>query len=137
MHRPRSMKTYSKMTVRRDDSLPKLGWYAVIDPQAGTCAVDAGRFVEVDPDSSPRWVYARDADVWHVSKSLVVLLGRLGARLHPEVDHRHWSESSCLGINNYVRQVVLEHPSLPLLVAAHVRGAAPHHAGLGVVSTPR
>lgn len=143
------------MTVRRDESLPKLGWYAVIDRRADTCEVEVGRFVEVDPAPSPRWIvagiwsgdfvagnfhtsehffgsglridedevvvstahntierclYLRDGQQWHVSNSLVVLLGRLGARLNAQVDHRRWSESSCLGVNNYVRQFGITHP---------------------------
>ena len=143
------------MTVRRDETLPKLGWYAVIDRKLDTCDVEVGRFVEVDPAPAPRWivsgiwsgdfvagnfhnaehlygsgvridddevvvatahtsiercVFIRDGHTWHVSNSLVVLLGRVGARLHPEVDHRRWSESSCLGVNNYLRQFTIAHP---------------------------
>lgn len=145
------------MTVRRDESLPKLAWYAVIDRRSDTCDVEVGRFVEVDPAPAPRWVvsgiwsgdfvagnfhtaehmygsglrmdedevvvvtahtsierciYVRDGHLWHVSNSLVVLLGRIGARLHPEVDHRRWSESSCLGMNNYLHQFTIAHPRL-------------------------
>ena len=148
------------MTVRRDESLPKLAWYAVIDRQADTCDVEVGRFVEVDPAPSPRWVvsgmwngdfvagnfhtaehlfgsglrldedevvvatahttiervvYARDGHQLHVSNSLVVLLGRTGARLSPEADHRRWSESSCLGIHNYMRQFSVVHPRLEVM----------------------
>ena len=147
------------MTVRRDDSLPKLAWYAVINRRADTCDAEVGRFVEVDPAPSPRWiisgmwsgdfgagnfhtaehlygsgiridddevvvatahtsidrcVYIRDGHLWHVSNSLPVLLGRTGARLHPEVDHRRWSESICLGVLNYMRQFTIAHPRLEI-----------------------
>ena len=148
------------MTIRRNEALPKLAWYAVIDRRADTCDVEVGRFVEVDPAPTPRWVvsgmwsgdfvagnfhtaehmygsglrvdddevvvvpahtmidrcvYARDGGKWHVSNSLVVLLGRLGARLNPEADHRRWSESSCLGVFNYGRQFPVVHPRLELM----------------------
>lgn len=148
------------MTVRRDESLPKLAWYAVIDRQADTCDVEVGRFVEVDPAPAPRWVvsgfwngdfvagnfhtaehffgtglrldedevviatahttvdrvvYAREGNQIHVSNSLVVLLGRTGARLNPAADHRRWSESSCLGVHNYIRQFSVVHPRLEVM----------------------
>ncbi|MDP2276447.1 MAG: hypothetical protein Q8N23_04340 [Archangium sp.] len=151
------MEALPRMTVRRDDALPKLAWYAVIDRRADTCDAEVGRFVEVDPTPSPRWiisgmwsgdfvagnfhtaehlygsglrvdddevvvstahttiercVYIRDGQLWHVSNSLSVLLGRTGARLHPEADHRRWSESICLGVYNYVRQFAIAHPRL-------------------------
>jgi hypothetical protein len=154
------MDALPRMTVRRDETLPKLAWYAVIDRRADTCDVEVGRFVEVDPAPSPRWivsgmwsgdfvagnfhtsehfygsgvrldddevvistahtsiercVYARDGQVFHVSNSLVVLLGRMGAQLHPEADHRRWSESTCLGIQNYIRQFSVAHPRLEVM----------------------
>lgn len=148
------------MTVRRDEGLPKLAWYAEIDRRAGRCEVEVGRFVEVDPSPQPRWVvagmwsgdfaeggfhdaehmygnglrvtddeviivpahtmldrvlYVRDNGVWHVSNSLVVLLGRIGARLDPTADHRRWSESTCYGVNNYVRQFAVVHPRVSVM----------------------
>jgi hypothetical protein len=57
-----------------------------------------------------RCVYARDAEVWHVSNSLVLLLGRLGARIDPSRDHRQWGESMALGVYNYFRQFSVVHP---------------------------
>ncbi len=146
------------MNVRRDESLPKLAWYAVIN--RGVCDVEVGRFVEVDANPEPAWVvsglwagdfatgdfhtsehvfgsglrladhevvvvpahsmvdrcvYARDGQVWHVSNSLVVLLGRLGARLDPEADHRRWSESTCFGLHNYLRQFSVVHPRFSVM----------------------
>lgn len=160
MHTLDIMDALPRMTVRRDESLPKLAWYAAIDRRADTCEVEVGRFVEVDPAPSPRWivsglwngdfgagnfhtsehfygtgvrlaedevvictahttvercVYARDGNVFHVSNSLVVLLGRMGARLHPEADHRRWGESICLGVQNYLRQFSVEHPRLEVM----------------------
>jgi hypothetical protein len=148
------------MTVRRDDSLPKLAWYAELDRRAGRCDVEVGPFVEVDPSASPRWVvsglwdgdfgegrfddaehvygnglrvtddevvivpahtmldrvlYLREGSVWRVSNSLVVLLGRSGARLDPRADHRRWSESTCYGVHNYVRQFAIAHPRLSVM----------------------
>lgn len=148
------------LTVRRDESLPKLAWYAVIDRQANTVDVEVGRFVEVDPAPQPQWVvagmwagdfakgdfhrsehvfgsglrvdgdevvvvpahstvdrcvYARDGHVWHASNSLVVLLGRMGARLDPAYDQRPWGESMCLGVVNYLRQFHVVHPRLSLM----------------------
>lgn len=47
-----------RLTVRRDESLPKLAWYAVVDRRAGTCDVECGRFVEIDPSAEPKWVAA-------------------------------------------------------------------------------
>ncbi|MDP2275501.1 MAG: hypothetical protein Q8K32_32435 [Archangium sp.] len=149
-----------RVSVRRDESLPKLAWYAVVDRRAGTCEVECGRFVEIDPSATPQWVaagmwdgdfakgdfhksehvygsglrvdgddvvvvpahstvdrcvYARDGHVWHVSNSLVVLLGRMGARLDEEVDHRRWGESMCLGVFNYLRQFSVVHPRLSVM----------------------
>ena len=149
-----------RLTVERDENLPKLAWYAVIDPRTKSVQADVGRFVEVDPASSPQWlaagmwdgdfakgdfhqsehvfgsglrldgnevvivpahstvdrcVYARDGQVWHASNSLVVLLGRLGARLDPERDHRLWGESMCLGVFNYLRQFSVVHPRLSVM----------------------
>lgn len=149
-----------RVRIRRDESLPKLGWYAVIDRLAGTVEVECGRFVEVDPAPDPQWVvaglwdgdfaggafhqsehvfgsglrvdgddvvvvpahstvdrcvYARDGHVWHASNSLVLLLGRLGARLDPERDHRLWGESMCLGVHNYLRQFSVVHPRLTVM----------------------
>ncbi len=149
--------TAPKVTVRRDDALPKMGWYAVVDRQKNTVDIEVGRFVEVDPAKNPKWVvagfwdgefkkgafhqsehmfgsglrvdgddvvmvpahstvdrcvYARDGHVWHLSNSLVLLLGRLGARLDPERDHRQWGESMALGVNNYIRQFSVVHPRL-------------------------
>ncbi len=149
-----------RVSVRRDDSLPKLAWYAVIDRREGTVDVEAGRFVEIDPSPSPQWVvagmwdgefsqgdfhtaehvygsglrvdgdevvvvpahstvdrcvYARDGHVWHVSNSLVVLLGRLGARIDAERDHRPWGESMSFGVYNYLRQFNVVHPRLSVM----------------------
>lgn len=149
-----------RVLIRRDESLPKLAWYAVIDRRAGTVEIDCGRFVEVDPSPSPQWVvagmwdgdfakgdfhqgehvfgsglrvdgddvvvvpahstvdrcvYARDGHAWHASNSLVVLLGRLGARLDPERDHRLWGESMCLGVHNYLRQFSVVHPRMTVM----------------------
>ncbi len=143
------------MMVRRDATLPKLAWYAVIDRRADTCEAEVGRFVEVDPSPFPRWlvsgmwsgdfaagnfhiaehvfgsglriddsevvlvpshtmldriIYAHDGGKVHASNSLVVLLGRMGARLNPETDHRRWGESGCLGVYNYFRQFSVLHP---------------------------
>ena len=154
------MDAVPRMIVRRDESLPRLAWYAVVDRRSDTCDVEVGRFVEVDPAPEPRWVVAgfwdgdfaaghfhtaehvfgsglrldgdevvvvpahttvdrclfvRDGQQWHVSNSMVVLLGRLGARLDPQVDHRRWSESSCLGVNNYVRQFWVAHPRFQVM----------------------
>lgn len=148
------------MTIRRDESLPKLAWYAEIDRRVGRCDVEVGRFVEVDPSPQPRWVvsgmwngdfaegnfhtaehlygnglrvtndeivivpahtmldrvlYVRDAGVWYVSNSLPVLLGRIGARLDPNADHRRWSESTCYGVHNYVRQIPIVHPRVAVM----------------------
>ncbi len=147
--------TALELVVRRDDTLPKLGWYAVVDRRKNTVEAEVGRFVEVDSAKKPKWlvagfwdgdfaagdfhtsehvfgsglrlngndvvmttahstvdrcVYVRDGHVWHLSNSLVVLLGRLGARLDPERDHRQWGESMCLGVHNYIRQFSLVHP---------------------------
>lgn len=149
-----------RMVVRSDAAFPKLAWYAVIDRQAGSCEVECGRFVEVDPSPTPQWVaagiwdgdftaggfhtsehvygsglrvdgdevvvvpahstvdrcvYARDGHVWHVSNSLVVLLGRLGARLDEHRDHRLWGESMCFGVHNYLRQFSVVHPRLSVM----------------------
>jgi hypothetical protein len=146
--------------VHRDESLPKLGWYAKIDMRNKTCEADVGRFVEVDSGNEPQWivagmwsgefekgdfhraehvfgsglrldqgcavvvpahstvdrcVYARDGHVWHASNSLVVLLGRLGARINPKVSHRLWGESMCLGVHNYVRQFSVIHPRFSVM----------------------
>jgi len=154
------MDAVPRMVVRRDESLPRLAWYAVIDRRTDTCEVEVGRFVEVDPSPEPRWVvagfwdgdfaaghfhtaehvfgsglrldgdevvivpahttvdrclYVRDGHHWHLSNSLVVLLGRLNARLDPEVDHRRWSESNCNGVNNYVRQFHVVHPRFQVM----------------------
>lgn len=62
-----------------------------------------------------RCVYARDGHVWHASNSMVVLLGRMGARLDPERDHRLWGESMCFGVNNYLRQFSVVHPRLSVM----------------------
>lgn len=53
--------------------------------------------------------------MWHLSNSLVVLLGRLGARLDEERDHRLWGESMCMGVHNYLRQFSVVHPRLSLM----------------------
>lgn len=154
------MDALPRMTIRRNEALPKLAWYAVIDRRADTCEVEVGRFVEVDPSPAPCWVvsgmwsgdfvagdfhtaehmygsglrvdddevvlvpahttldrivYARDGNKWHASNSLVVLLGRMGARLNPEADHRRWGESGCLGVHNYIRQFPVVHPRLEVM----------------------
>lgn len=46
------------LRVFRDSQLPKLGWFARIDPNAKVVEVDVGPQVEVDPSPSPRWVVA-------------------------------------------------------------------------------
>lgn len=149
-----------RVTVLRDENLPKLAWYATIDRRAQTVDIEVGRFVEIDPSPSPKWVaagmwdgdfakgdfhqsehvygsglrvdgtdvavvaahstvdrcvYARDGHVWHASNSLVVLLGRMGARLDPERDHRLWGESMCFGVHNYLRQFSVIHPRLSVM----------------------
>lgn len=149
-----------RVSVVRDERLPKLAWYATYDPRSRAVQVEAGRFVEVDPAENPQWVvagmwdgdfaagdfhqsetvfgsglridgdevvmvpahstvdrcvYARDGQTWHLSNSLVVLLGRLGARLDPEKDHRVWGESMCLGVYNYIRQFSVVHPRLSVM----------------------
>lgn len=148
------------MVVVRDESLPRNVWYAKVDRRTGACEVEVGRFVEIDPAPTPKWVvagcwdgdfaeggfhasehvfgsglrldgddvvvvpahstvdrcvYARDGHVWHVSNSMVVLLGRLGARLDPRKDHRMWSESMCFGVYNYVRQLAVIHPRMHVI----------------------
>jgi hypothetical protein len=60
-----------------------------------------------------RCVYARDGATWHLSNSLVVLLGKTGARPHMGFDHRPWAESMCLGINHYIKSMSVEHPRIP------------------------
>lgn len=149
-----------KLEVLRDDRLPKLGWFARIDPSAKLTQVDVGPMVEVDPASSPQWVvagmwtgpferggfhraealfgsglrldtdgvhvvpasttvdrciYARDGGIWYASNSLVVMLGRLGARIDLRFDHRDWGESMALGVYNYVRQFHVVHPRIPTM----------------------
>lgn len=149
-----------RVTVRRDEALPRMAWYAVVDRRANTVELECGRFVEIDPSPQPSWVaaglwdgdfakgdfhqsehvygsglrvdgddvvvvtahstvdrcvYARDGHVWHASNSLVVLLGRLGARLDPERDHRLWGESMCFGVHNYLRQFSVVHPRLSVM----------------------
>lgn len=149
-----------RVSVVRDEKLPKLGWYASIDQRTKQVDVEVGRFVEIDPAANPQWVmagmwagdfakgdfhesehvygsglrvngdevvvvpahstvdrcvYARDGHVWHASNSLVVLLGRLGARLDPERDHRLWGESMCFGVNNYLRQFSVVHPRFSVM----------------------
>jgi hypothetical protein len=59
-----------------------------------------------------RCVYAQDGRGWHLSNSLVVLLGRMGASLEPLADHAMWSESPCRGIHAYLRQIPVLHPSV-------------------------
>jgi hypothetical protein len=148
------------VTVERNERLPRMGWYAVVDVLRRQVHVEVGRFVEVDPSPEPRWVvagmwdgdfeegafhraehvfgsglrvdgdevvivpahstvdrcvYARDGRVWHASNSLVVLLGRLGARLDPLRDHRLWGESMCLGVHNYIRQFSVVHPRMTVM----------------------
>lgn len=149
-----------RVTVHRDEALPRMAWYAVVDRRANTVELECGRFVEIDPSPQPSWVaagmwdgdfakgdfhqsehvfgsglrvdgddvvvvtahstvdrcvYARDGHVWHASNSLVVLLGRLGARLDPERDHRLWGESMCFGVHNYLRQFSVVHPRLSVM----------------------
>lgn len=62
-----------------------------------------------------RCVYARDGATWYASNSLVVLLGRLGARIDLRFDHRDWGESMALGVFNYVRQFHVLHPRIPTM----------------------
>lgn len=168
-----------KLTVHRDEQLPKLAWFARIEPEAGTTLVEVGPLVEVDPSPTPRWVvagmwlgefergdfhraealfgsglrldddgvhvvpasttvdrcvYARDGGVWYASNSLVVLLGRLGARIDLRFDHRDWGESMALGVFNYVRQFHVLHPRIPTMsqlifesLRIDARGAASFH----------
>jgi len=73
--------------------------------------------VHVVPASTTvdRCVYARDGGVWYASNSLVVLLGRLGARIDLRFDHRNWGESMALGVFNYVRQFQVVHPRIPTM----------------------
>ncbi len=47
-----------RVSVRRDEALPKMAWYAVIDRRANTVEIECGRFVEIDPSPSPSWVAA-------------------------------------------------------------------------------
>jgi hypothetical protein len=146
--------------VERDEGLPKLAWFARIDPAGGVVNVEVGPMVEVDPAEAPRWVvagmwtgafasgdfhraeavfgsglrldddgvhvvpasttvdrcvYARDGATWFASNSLVVLLGRLGARIDLRFDHRDWGESMALGVFNYVRQFHVLHPRIPTM----------------------
>lgn len=61
-----------------------------------------------------RCVYAREGRVWHLSNSLVVLLGRLGGRIDLNRDHREWGESMALGVYNYLRQFFVVHPTIPV-----------------------
>ncbi|MFO0598123.1 MAG: hypothetical protein U0228_22665 [Myxococcaceae bacterium] len=78
--------------------------------------VDGDDVVVVPAHSTvDRCVYARDGHVWHASNSLVVLLGRMGARLDPERDHRLWGESMCFGVFNYLRQFSVVHPRLSVM----------------------
>jgi hypothetical protein len=46
------------LTFTVDPTLPRLAWYAVYDPAADTCVVEAGTLVEHDPSSDPKWVVA-------------------------------------------------------------------------------
>jgi hypothetical protein len=67
-----------------------------------------------------------------VSNSLVVLLGRMGARMHPERDHRGWGESMALGVFNYLRQFNVVHPRL--MVASQLIWEALHIGADGQAS---
>ena len=92
--------------------------------------------VHVVPASTTvdRCVYARDGGVWYASNSLVVLLGRLGARIDLRFDHRDWGESMALGVFNYVRQFHVLHPRIPTMsqlifesLRIDARGSASFH----------
>lgn len=63
--------------------------------------------------SDDRVLYTRDERRWYLSNSLVVLLGRIGGRLDPTVDHRHWGDSVALGVHHYTRQIPLVDPRRP------------------------
>ena len=58
-----------------------------------------------------RLFWLRGSSTVHVSNSLVVLLGRLGARLDRLADHWLWSGGAGLGIYDYLRDVRIEHPT--------------------------
>ncbi len=73
---------------------------------------DQGLHVVPSSATLDRCVYVRQGDRWFVSNSLVVLLGRLGARPHPDVDHRTWGEGMCFGVLNYRREIPVVHPQL-------------------------
>ncbi|MCU0696070.1 MAG: hypothetical protein MUC96_06050 [Myxococcaceae bacterium] len=76
---------------------------------------DDGLHVVPASTTVERCVYARDGATWYVSNSLVVLLGRLGARIDLRFDHRDWGESMALGVFNYVRQFHVLHPRIPTM----------------------
>lgn len=70
---------------------------------------DDGLHVVPASTTVDRCVYGRDASGWHLSNSLMVLLGRMNARLDPRVDHALWSESTCRGVQGYLRQIPVLH----------------------------
>lgn len=70
---------------------------------------DAVHFVPPTTTTS-RLFHLQEEDRTWVSNSLVLLLGRLGARLDPRADHRRWAEGSCLGLFEYPRDVPVVHP---------------------------
>ena len=73
---------------------------------------DDGLHVVPASTTVDRCVYAQDGRGWHLSNSLVVLLGRMGASLEPLADHAMWSESPCRGIHAYLRQIPVLHPAI-------------------------
>ncbi|MCC6808080.1 MAG: hypothetical protein IT381_11700 [Deltaproteobacteria bacterium] len=58
-----------------------------------------------------RLIYVREPGRVVVSNSLPVLLGSIGARLSIEHDYAAFSESAGLGVNEYLRELRVEHPS--------------------------
>jgi hypothetical protein len=46
------------------------------------------------------------------SNSLVLILSATGARLLPDADHAEWGESYGFGLDDYARQIPVEHPGL-------------------------
>ncbi|GMU63599.1 MAG: hypothetical protein AMXMBFR34_53620 [Myxococcaceae bacterium] len=66
-----------------------------------------GLYVVPASTTDERVMCTRDSSRWYVSNSLVVLLGRLGARVDPTQDHRAWGDSVGLGIFHYQRQLPL------------------------------
>ncbi len=74
---------------------------------------DDGLHLVSSNTGTDRCVYVKHGDRWHLSNSLVVLLGRLGARFAPDEDHRAWGESVCEGLFHYRRDIPIKHALLP------------------------